>query len=374
MNKNINNKSFRNSNAESSEKINIKVDQMLQKNSLSQQNSETEKNIIEKNEENELERKLEEKEERKRRQKTFQETSSGENSLKVKQIRKCLTMAPKEDLRLYCKSQIIFTKDELRLLKKKINEDKKYSVFFDVIYRASEDGDNVKIAKKVMEKEKKTLTLFQTEKGARFGIYVEKKLDTTILMTHYLAERPGTCFLVNLNNLEIYDIYKKYVSSEHKLCFIKNKKKNKNGSNYAIYTPPNNFLGAICYMGDLNSFFNVDGNEDIIGEKEEYKLKEVEICKVSIEKRDYQEEIKNGIIQKSKTEIPQKKNKNKNENKYSFGREYSFQNRENSSLDGNKGNSEENKIQKYNKEDIEKINNKLKYDYYDWGIIKGTGD
>ena len=381
INNNINKKiSSSNPKDESSVKVNIKVNQMLQNSNSSSQNSENEneqkiQNIIQRNKEKELEREIEAKEERKRRQKTFQETSSGDSSLKVKQIHKSLTMAPKEDIRLYCKSHIIFTKDELRLLKKKLNYDKNlYSVFFDVMYRASEDGDNVEIAKKVMQKEKKTLTLFETEKGARFGIYVEKKLDTSILMNKYLAERPGTSFLVSLNNLEIYDIYKKYVSSEHKLCFIKNKKKNRNESSYAIYTPPNNFLGANCYMGDLTAFFMVDGNEDIIGEKEEYKLKEVEICKVSIEKKEDQEKLKNANLRKSKTEMPKKGNNNKKETKYSYGKEYSFQNQENSSQDDYKGSSEENKNLEYNKVDAEKIKNKLNLDYYDFGIIKGSED
>ena len=38
-------------------------------------------------------------------------------------------------------------------------------------------------------------------------------------------------------------------------------------------------------MGDLTEFFTVEGNEDIIWEKEEYTLKEVEVCKILIEKR-----------------------------------------------------------------------------------------
>ena len=349
----------------------MKVNNMNQNTSSS--NSESEENIkekiIEKNKENEIEREIEEKEERKRRQKALQEISSDDNSLKVKQIHKSLTMVPKEDIRIYCKSHIIFTKNELRLLKRKINEDKnKYSVFFDVLYRASEDGDNVEIVKKIMQKEKKTLTLFHTEKGARFGIYVEKKLDTSILMNKYLAERPGTCFLVSLNNLEIYDIYKTFYSSEHKLCFIKNKKRNKNGSSYAIYTPPKGFLGEKCYMGNLNTFFNINGNEDIIGEKEEYKLREVEICKVAIEKRENNEKVNNALFKKNKTEIPRINNKNL------YGGEYSFQNKEDSSQGDNQGNIEENKINENNNIDEEKMTNKLQYDYYDWGIIKGSED
>ena len=365
-NNNINNnKNISSSNSNEENNNNLNMNQIIPNNSSSQQLSEIDENLIQKNKELELQREIEEKEERRRRQKTFKETSSGDSSLKVKQLKKSLTMLPKQNLTQFCKSHIIFTRDELKLLKNKLNLDKRlYSVFFDVLYRASEDGDNTEFAKKVMEKERKTLTLFQTEKGARFGIYVEKKEDTTILMTKYLAERPGTSFLVSLNNLEIYDIYKTFVSSENKLCFIKNKKSNKNGTSYAIFTPPQKFLGVQCYMGDITAYFNVDGNEDVIGEKEEYKLKEVEICRVAIEKR---QDPDINILQKSKTEIP----KNMKQ-KYSYGREYSFKNQEDSSQEDNKIYSEENKNRNYNKDDEETIKDRLNCDYYDSGIIKGS--
>ena len=372
INNNKKNKNNIEQNSEQSEKINI--NNQVKDNTSSEQNSseslkekaEKYEKLLERKKAIDFEREVEAKEEKKRRKRALFENSSQTSSQVAKPIRKSLTMAPKEDIRIYCKSHIIFTKDELRLLKKKLNVDKKrYSVFFDVLYRASEDGDNIVIPKKIMEKEKRTLTLFQTEKGARFGIFVEKKLDTSILMNQYLAERPGTSFLVSLNNLEIYDIYKHYVSSESKLCFIKNKKKNRNGSSFAIYTPPENFLGKTCYMGDISTFFNIENNQDILGEFEEYKLKEVEICKVSIENKESQPE--NVIFQKSKTEIP---NNRKNENKYSYGREYSFKNR----VDSVEEEENNNEKREYNKEDEEKITNKLKFDYYDWGIIKGKND
>ena len=370
--KNKNNQNNKEQISEQSEKININ-NQVKDNTSSEQISSESSKEkaekyqkLLERKKAIDFEREVEAKEEKKRRRRALFENSSQASSSVAKPIQKSLTMAPKEDIRIYCKSHIIFTKDELRLLKKKINVDKKrYSVFFDVLYRASEDGDNIDIPKKIMEKEKRTLTLFQTEKGARFGIFVEKKLDTSILMNQYLAERPGTSFLVSLNNLEIYDIYKHYVSSENKLCFIKNKKKNRNGSSFAIYTPPRNFLGKICYMGDISTFFNIENNHDIIGEFEEYKLKEVEICKVSVEKKENLPE--NVVFKKSKTEIP---NNRKNENKYSYGREYSFKNQ----VDSVEEEENYNEKREYNKEDEEKITNKLKFDYYDWGIIKGKND
>ena len=65
----------------------------------------------------------------------------------------------------------------------------------------------------------------------------------------------------------------------------------------------------------------------------------------------------------------EKNDKNK-EKKFTFGREYSFQNQENSSEENINEIDNNNKI-KYNKKDEEKISNKFNYDYYDSGIIKG---
>ena len=75
-------------------------------------------------------------------------------------------------------------------------------------------------------------------------------------------------------------------------------------------------------------------------------------------------------FKKNKTEIPRINNKNKN----LYGNEYSFQNKEDSSQGDNQGNIDENKNNEYNNIDEENATNKLKYDYYDWGIIKGTED
>ena len=267
----INNKINKsNSNIINNEQINNYSNQMIQNSSYNMNNNNIQYEKMNSKYIKEQDQFTIDEEEKIKRQKRLNDASSSRNSSsKVKPKHKKLPIVQREDIQIYCKSHIIFTKDELRLLKKRLNNNKEKSVFFDVLYRATEDGDNVDAVKKIMNKEKRTLTLFYTEKGARFGIFVEKKLDTSILMTKYLDERNGTCFLVSLNNLEIYQIHKNFTSCENKLCFIKNKKKNKNGSSYAIYTPPKNFLGITCYMGDLQKQFNIENNENIIGEKEE---------------------------------------------------------------------------------------------------------
>ena len=201
-----------------------------------------------------------------------------------------MPIVEKEDLKKYVNSDIIFAKNELRLLKDKISDrDKKLHVFFDKLYRATEDGDNADVVKKKCKDILKSLTLFYTEEGARFGFYIQKE-EKLGFFGKYFEEKPGTCFLISLNNCCIYDIIEYNSATEYKgdiLCFIKNKQKNKNKSKWAVFTPQKNFLGQECILGELYDFFDVDFLSDIIGEKNEYHLKEVEIFEVAIEDEDY---------------------------------------------------------------------------------------
>ena len=226
------------------------------------------------------------------------EKESKENSYEIKKnennknILKKLPIVEKENIKKYVNSEIIFTKNELKLLKTKINGgDKNIHVFFDILYRATEDGDNTNVIKKIIKDKSKTLTLFYTEEHARFGIYIEKEISYSIFGKS-LKEKKGTSFLVSLNNLDIYDILEDKTATENKsdiLCFIKNKVKNKNGSGWAIFTPQKQFLGKECIIGEMKNIFGVEYLENIIGEKYEYHLKEVEIFEVAIEKEEEKE-------------------------------------------------------------------------------------
>ena len=226
------------------------------------------------------------------------QSKNSENSRK-KNYKK-LPIYPREDLRKYVNSRIIFTKKELRLLKKKINNgDKNQHVFFDLLYRASIDGANEEIIRKNTKNQTPTLTLFYTYEGARFGLYIEKQIEYSIFGTHAYREKPSTSFLISLNHKEIYDIYDGYIATNNTydtLCFIKSHTKSKNGTYWIIYTPPKNFLGEhSCFMGNAEEqpMFEIDDMRDIVGDSLEYHLKDVEIFKVAIESDSQYQEEKN---------------------------------------------------------------------------------
>ena len=294
-----------------------------------------------------------------------------ENKEKKRKIKKKLPITKKENIKKYVNSEIIFTKSELKLLKNKISQgNKEIHVFFDILYRATKDGDNTDVIKKICKDIKKTLTLFYTEEGARFGFFIYKEISYSIFGKS-LKEVPGSCFLISLNNLKIYNILEDKTATENKkdiLCFIKSKQENKNRSGWAICTPSKDFLGKECILGEMKDIFDEENLEleDIIGEKNEYHLKEVEIFEVAIESdEDYYDEINQG---KEEIKIDNEKNQNdtnKSQTDKSISNKNSEDNRtneenkksnesENSNNNINKSNKNSNK--KNNDDDINNLN------------------
>ena len=213
--------------------------------------------------------------------------SNSTSSEDKKRIKKNIPIHKRENIKKYINSEIVYRKDELRLLKDTIsNYNRKLHVFFDLIYRASKDGEQENKLRYLSEKSLETLTLFHTHEGARFGVYLKREKSHIFLKDNFFKEVPGACFIVGLNNLIIYQIDENKTSNNYfrdVLCFGRTYLKNKNGSNWVIYTPPNNFLNKKCIIGNGETLFSDFELEEIVGD-EEYHLKEVEIFHISIEK------------------------------------------------------------------------------------------
>ena len=218
--------------------------------------------------------------------------TSSINISKISKISK-ISLYPREEIKKYVNSRIIFRKDELRLLKDKIsNNDRKLHVFFDLLYRASENGDKELTVREKIEDYYETLTLFYTQEGARFGVYIKRIEAHSFMKGKNYKEVPGSCFLVGLNNLVIYQIDNNKTSNDHfkdVLCFGRTFYLNKNGSNWMIFTPQNNFLGKKCIIGNGEGLFSNIDIEELVGDKE-YHIKDVEIFNVAIERFYLQKE------------------------------------------------------------------------------------
>ena len=197
-----------------------------------------------------------------------------------------LPMPERENLKNFVNSRIFFTKNELQMVKNKITKGvKNKHAYFETLYRASIDKDYENSIILNCEGIYPQLILFYCKEGQRFGIYIEKEKHTGFFGHISYREVPGTSFLISLNSLKIYDILegkKATEDREEKLCFGRSFLFNENGSNWLIFTPRNEFLNTKCMLGDKeNSFGKININE-IVGKKNEYTLRDVEIFKVIV--------------------------------------------------------------------------------------------
>ena len=201
-----------------------------------------------------------------------------------------IPIVPRENLKKFVNSRIIFTKNELRLLKTRFTQGaKNIHAFFDLLYRASVDGDYEEVAKSLSRNKEKTLTLFYTYEGARFGVYTQRKPSTSFFKGKIYKEIPGTSFMVSLNNLKFFDILPGSTSREGEECYLSFGRTfylNTNGSNWIINTPFNGFIKKKCIIGDKGGNYVDLDTELLVGLRDDYHIKDVEIFEVSIEKDD----------------------------------------------------------------------------------------
>ena len=207
-----------------------------------------------------------------------------------------IPLIQREDLKKYINSRIIFTKTELKLLKTKLSGgEKKLHVFFDLLYRASIDGDYEEIIRENIINKEKMLTLFYTYEGSRFGVYIFQKMSASFLKGKKYKEVPGESFIVSLNNLKFFDISPNKTSKEghdNFLSFGRTFYLNANGTNWLIYTPRSNFLKKRCIIGNQQGEYIDFEKEILIGNNNEYHIKDVEIFEVVFEREKEKEEHK----------------------------------------------------------------------------------
>ena len=221
----------------------------------------------------------------------------------------------RENLKDYINSRIFYTKREMQMVKSKITKGKKnLHAYFDLLYRATIDGDYEETINTLCEGHYPQITLFFTQEGARFGIFIDKEKATSFFKkTVSYKEKTGTSFLFSLNSLKTYDIKQGEIATDNrteKLCFGRTYKYNNNESNWMIYIPRNEFLGVDLKFGDKESQFGDIKYSEIVGYMDTYHLKDVEIFQVIIDKEGNDDDDNN--YRNKEKENNKTKNKNKN--------------------------------------------------------------
>ena len=233
------------------------------------------------------------------REKFSKDKNNKKRNNKSKIEKNGLPMVEREDLKSYINSRIFFTKKELQKIKSKITKERRHlHTYFDLLYRASIDGDYEDKIISLCEGYYPQLVLFYTEEGARFGVYIEKEKNVNFFGKVSYKEIPSTSFLFGLNTMTIYDIEKGKKATDdmdEKLCFGRSFYYNDNETNWLIYTPKNNFLNLQLLIGDKVSNFGMIDTHKIIGINRDYHLKDVEIFKVKVYPNDDEENKNNNL-------------------------------------------------------------------------------
>lgn len=105
-------------------------------------------------------------------------------------------------------SKIILSKEEIELLLNRLKKSVLYKqriITFNLIYRASIDGDDPLDYYKKCHLKKNTLCIIQTKKGSKFGGYTEVIMD--FLKGENVIDPHS--FIFSLNKLKIYENLKK---------------------------------------------------------------------------------------------------------------------------------------------------------------------
>ena len=171
----------------------------------------------------------------------------------------------REDIKNYINSRIFYTIREMQMVKSKITKGKKnVHAYFDLLYRASVDGDYEETINSLCEGAYPQITLFFTKEGARFGVYIDKEKSSSFFKKGAIyKEKPGTSFLFSLNTLKAFPIKEGEIATDNrteKLCFGRTFRYNNNESNWLIYVPRNEFLGVDLLFGDKESSFGEINN------------------------------------------------------------------------------------------------------------------
>ena len=284
---------YKNNNKKEEEKSSETEERKKKRRKSNKSNDSNSELLEEKNLEKSGNKKLHPKEEKNKKEK---EEKKMKEEREKKKADTGMEIVEREDLKNYINSRIFFTRKELQFVKNKVtNKDSHLHAYFEVLYRASIDGDFEEKIKLTCEGSYPQLILFYTEEGARFGIYINKEKHTNFFGRESYKEVEGSSFLISLNSLKTYDILKGKKATddrEEKLCFGRSFYFNDNGSNWFIFTPRNEFLGEKCRIGDKECDFGKIDTNEIVGYNKDYHLKDVEIFKVVFysDNDDYEDE------------------------------------------------------------------------------------
>ena len=179
-------------------------------------------------------------------------------------------------------SKIINKKEELEFLENRLKNDeilRKKNIIYKLLYRASEDGSNIKTFHNKCDNIKGTLTIIKTTKGMRFGGYTEQMWNGSGNVSQR-KDGKGICFCFSLDLFKIYNFNNQYGYSIY--CYYNNGPYFSGGdcTFFHIYNNNGLLFGSNCYTKKGNSFGNVDNDYEINNGQSNFSVVELEVFQI----------------------------------------------------------------------------------------------
>ena len=178
-------------------------------------------------------------------------------------------------------SKIINTIEELEFLENRLKNNeilKKKNIIFKLLYRATQEGNNIRTFHNKCDNIKGTLTIVKTTKGMRFGGYTEQKwYCSNNNKTYQKDDKEVLCFCFSLDLFKIYNFNDNFKYSIY--CYY-NGGPYFSGGFFSIYNDKGLLFGYTVYTIKSNSFGKIENDYEINNGQTNFSVVEMEVFQI----------------------------------------------------------------------------------------------
>ena len=180
-------------------------------------------------------------------------------------------------------SKIINKAEELEFLENRLKYNevlKKRNVIYKLLYRVSENGNDIQSFHSKCDNIKGTLIIIKTTKGMKFGGYTEQIWNSNKNDSTSRKDGKGICFCFSLDLFKIYNFNDDY---KHSICCCDDCGPCFSGDVAAFFEIKNNnglLFGNTNYTIKSNSFGKVDNDYEFNNGENEFGIIEMEVFQI----------------------------------------------------------------------------------------------
>ena len=180
-------------------------------------------------------------------------------------------------------SKIINTIEELEFLENRLKNNeilKKKNIIFKLLYRATQEGNNIRTFHNKCDNIKGTLTIVKTTKGMRFGGYTEQKWYCSNNNGAYQKDDKEVCFCFSFDLFKIYNFNDNFKYSIG--CSYNCGPYFYGGDSifFYIYNDKGLLFGYTVYTIKNNSFGKIENDYEINNGQSNFSVVEMEVFQI----------------------------------------------------------------------------------------------